>query len=210
MSGKKITELGNKTGLINNHKTVIADSNGVAHQTDYLGATTGSTWNGINTATFERNDGNSYNLEINSFSAQTISGGTFYSTQAQFSNTNQNALIPKLLLWSTVFDGNNANTSTSLPNNTFVVIGSGSGGVSLPYRPPGNTVVYITNASGNSGFLYGNSFNESVILNGSWNSTISSMTIVDGIKIKLTFITTNFNTNAGVWFPEVFTYFTPQ
>jgi hypothetical protein len=47
--------------------------------TDYY--TTGVTWNGVNTATFERNDGNNYNLtiddlHIDNFSANTITSGS--------------------------------------------------------------------------------------------------------------------------------------
>lgn len=200
MAGKKITELGSKSGLISNHKTVVADTNGIAYQVDYLGTTTGVTWNGINTATFNRNDGNSYNLEINSFSANTISGTTIYSNGTILTPSN-------LRFWNTFFDGNNASTSANLPTNTFVVVTGGNGGVSLPYRPPGNTVVYISNVSGNSGLIYGNQFGESVILNGTWNSTISSTTFNDGIQIKFTFIVSNINNGAGFWFPESFSYF---
>jgi hypothetical protein len=91
MSGKKITELGSKSGLISNHKTVVADTNGIAFQTDYLGATTGVTIS-TNTLTFERNDGNSYNVDLSTVIPTSlldlgISGGTqgqYLSTDGSF------------------------------------------------------------------------------------------------------------------------------
>jgi len=167
MAGKKITELSNKSGVIQNHKTVIADSNGIAYQTDYLGSTTGATLSG-DTAIFNRNDGNHYILPLKNYKV--------YTAQVTF---NSGGVINLIVMDNTIGDGSgdgindiqwvdnstyyslNMSSAPFLSNKTWIqsasYIGSGSSIYSFYGRRQSNSEIryFSRDKDNNSGVPFG-------------------------------------------------------